>query len=42
MSESAAVEETVKRRRVEVGAEASCSQLGMGRSVDHKIVFLGT
>ncbi|XP_029858452.1 translation initiation factor IF-2-like [Aquila chrysaetos chrysaetos] len=32
VSESAAVEETVKRRRVEVGAEASCPQSGMGRT----------
>ena len=40
-SESTAVEETMKRR-VEVGAETSCPQSGMDRSVDYKIVFQGT
>ncbi|KAM6067564.1 membrane-anchored junction protein isoform 2-T2 [Chlamydotis macqueenii] len=32
VSESAAVEETVKRRRVQVGAETSCPQSGMDRT----------
>ncbi|KFQ66085.1 Uncharacterized protein C11orf85, partial [Pelecanus crispus] len=32
VSESTAVEETVKRRRVEVGAETSCLRLGMDRT----------
>ena len=42
VSESTAVEGRVKRRRVEVGAETSCPQSGMDRSVDYKIVFQGT
>ncbi|KFR08038.1 hypothetical protein N306_00890, partial [Opisthocomus hoazin] len=32
VSESPAVEETVKKRRVEVGAETSCQQSGMDRA----------
>jgi len=39
VSESPAVEETVKKRRVEVGAETSCQQSGMDRSVHYKIVL---
>ena len=42
VSASTAVEGRVKRRRVEVGAETSCPQSGMDRSVDYKIVFQGT
>ncbi|XP_052635171.1 translation initiation factor IF-2-like, partial [Harpia harpyja] len=39
VSGSAAVEEMVKRRRVEVGAEASCPQSGMGSSYLFDLFF---
>ncbi|XP_052632498.1 LOW QUALITY PROTEIN: uncharacterized protein LOC128136615, partial [Harpia harpyja] len=40
VSGSAAVEEMVKRRRVEVGAEASCPQSGMGRTGAERVCHM--
>lgn len=36
------MDELVKRRRGEAGAEALCPQLDVDRSVDYKIIFQGT
>ncbi|XP_074966222.1 membrane-anchored junction protein isoform X3 [Phalacrocorax aristotelis] len=41
VSESTAVEETVKRRRVEVRAETSCPQLGMDRTGAECVHYIG-